>query len=67
MSTSASAVQAAQVHLFFFLFAVAAGTLLGGPDRRPHRPQAGDLAVHPGRAPFTLALPHVGAGLHRRC
>jgi len=50
----------AQYHLFFFLFAVAGGTLLGGP-----------LGDHIGRkrviwasilgiAPFTLALPYVG-------
>jgi MFS transporter, FSR family, fosmidomycin resistance protein len=53
-------VQAAQFHLFLFQFAVAAGTVIGGP-----------LGDHIGRkyviwgsilgvAPFTLILPHVG-------
>ncbi|MBO9681288.1 MAG: MFS transporter [Flavisolibacter sp.] len=52
-------VQSSQVHLFIFLFATAAGTLLGGP-----------IGDHFGRkyviwfsilgvAPFTLLLPHV--------
>lgn len=53
-------VQSAQYHLFVFLFAVAAGTLLGGPigDRigRKRVIWASILGV----APFTLALPHVG-------
>jgi MFS transporter, FSR family, fosmidomycin resistance protein len=40
-------VQSAQVHLFVFLFAVAAGSLIGGPIR-PHRTQVGDLGVDPG-------------------
>ncbi len=53
-------VQSAQYHLFVFLFAVAAGTLLGGPigDRigRKRVIWASILGV----APFTLVLPHVG-------
>ncbi len=56
----ALSVQDAQYHLFVFLFAVAAGTLLGGPigDRigRKRVIWASILGV----APFTLALPHVG-------
>jgi len=52
--------QAAQYHLFLFLFAVAAGTVLGGPigDRigRKHVIWFSILGV----APFTLLLPHVG-------
>lgn len=52
-------IQAAQLHLFIFLFAVAAGTVLGGP--------IGDAIGRKrviwfsilGVAPFTLALPHV--------
>ena len=56
----ALSVQAAQLHLFVFLFAVAAGTLLGGPigDRigRKRVIWASILGI----APFTLALPHVG-------
>jgi FSR family fosmidomycin resistance protein-like MFS transporter len=52
-------VQSAQLHLFVFLFAVAAGTLLGGPigDRigRKRVIWASILGV----APFTLLLPHV--------
>lgn len=53
-------VQAAQYRLFIFLFAMAAGTLLGGPigDRigRKWVIWASILGV----APFTLALPHLG-------
>lgn len=52
-------VQSAQTHLFVFLAAVAAGTLIGGPvgDRigRKYVIWASILGV----APFTLALPHV--------
>ncbi|MBI2784597.1 MAG: MFS transporter, partial [Gammaproteobacteria bacterium] len=51
-------VQTAQMHLFVFLFAVAAGTIIGGPlgDRigRKHVIWASILGV----APFTLALPY---------
>jgi FSR family fosmidomycin resistance protein-like MFS transporter len=51
-------VQSAQVHLFLFLFAVAAGTLIGGPigDRigRKYVIWASILGV----LPFTLALPY---------
>ena len=53
-------VASAQTHLFIFLAAVAAGTLLGGPigDRvgRKYVIWVSILGV----APFTLALPHVG-------
>ncbi len=53
-------VRSAQLHLFVFLIAVAAGTLLGGPigDRigRKRVIWASILGV----APFSLALPHVG-------
>ena len=53
-------VQRAQVYLFVFLFAVAAGTIIGGPigDRigRRYVIWASILGV----APFTLALPFVG-------
>ena len=51
-------VQAAQVHLFVFLFAVAAGTVIGGPvgDKigRKYVIWASILGV----APFTLILPY---------
>lgn len=51
-------VASAQVHLFLFLFAVAAGTLLGGPlgDRfgRKYVIWISILGV----APFTIVLPH---------
>jgi FSR family fosmidomycin resistance protein-like MFS transporter len=51
-------VQSAQVYLFIFLFAVAAGTFIGGPlgDRfgRKYVIWASILGV----APFTLLLPH---------
>ncbi|WP_047608904.1 MFS transporter [Rahnella aquatilis] len=51
-------VQSAQIHLFIFLFAVAAGTIIGGPvgDKigRKYVIWASILGV----APFTLLLPH---------
>lgn len=54
--------QLAQYHLFYFLFAVAAGTLLGGPigDRigRKRVIWASILGI----APFTLVLPYVSLG-----
>ena len=52
-------VQSAQVHLFIFLFAVAAGTILGGPvgDRigRKYVIWVSILGI----TPFTLALPYM--------
>lgn len=55
--------QTAQYHLFYFLFAVAAGTLLGGPlgDRIGRRAVIWISIL--GVAPFTLALPYVGLGM----
>lgn len=57
-STFAISVQAAQIHLFIFLAAVAAGTLIGGPagDRigRKYVIWVSILGI----APFTLALPY---------
>lgn len=51
-------VQSAQIHLFVFLFAVAAGTIIGGPlgDKigRKYVIWGSILGV----APFTLALPY---------
>ncbi len=51
-------IQSAQIHLFVFLFAVAAGTIIGGPigDKigRKYVIWASILGV----APFTLLLPH---------
>ena len=53
-------VRSAQLHLFLFQFAVAAGTMIGGPlgDRigRKYVIWGSILGV----APFTLALPYVG-------
>ncbi len=58
MSRFQLSVQAAQIHLFVFLFAVALGTVVGGPigDRigRKRVIWASILGV----APFTLLLPH---------
>jgi len=55
-------VQQAQIHLFIFLFAVAAGTIIGGPlgDRygRKYVIWVSILGV----APFTLLLPYASAG-----
>jgi MFS transporter, FSR family, fosmidomycin resistance protein len=51
-------VQSAQVHLFVFLFAVAAGSLIGGPiGDRIGRKWVIWVSIL-GVAPFTLALPH---------
>lgn len=54
-----TSVTAAQVHLFIFLGAVAAGTILGGPigDRLGRRPVI--IGSIFGILPFTLALPFV--------
>lgn len=54
---------AAQYHLFYFLFAVAAGTLLGGPiGDRVGRKRVIWFSIL-GIAPFTLALPYVSLNL----
>lgn len=58
--------QEAQYHLFYFLFAVAAGTLLGGPiGDRIGRKRVIWLSIL-GVAPFTLALPYVGLAASAR-
>ena len=50
----------AQIYLFVFLFAVAAGTVLGGPvGDRVGRKRVIWISIL-GVAPFTLLLPHVG-------
>jgi FSR family fosmidomycin resistance protein-like MFS transporter len=52
--------QEAQYHLFYFLFSVAAGSLLGGPiGDRIGRKQVIWVSIL-GAAPFALALPYVG-------
>ena len=53
-------IKAAQIHLFLFLFAVASGTLLGGPvgDRIGRKRVIWGSIL--GAAPFTLILPYVG-------
>ncbi|HZZ43221.1 MAG TPA: MFS transporter [Tepidisphaeraceae bacterium] len=53
-------VRASQVYLFVFLFAVAAGTILGGPlgDRFGRKIVIWVSIL--GVAPFTILLPHVG-------
>ena len=54
--------QTAQYHLFYFLFAVAAGALFGGPiGDRIGRKRVIWISIL-GVAPFTLALPYVGLG-----
>ncbi len=59
MSRFHLSVQSAQVHLFVFLFAVAAGTMIGGPvGDRIGRKRVIWVSIL-GVAPFTLALPHV--------
>ncbi|MEC5388211.1 MFS transporter [Uliginosibacterium sp. H3] len=58
MSKFHLSVQSAQVHLFVFLFAVAAGTILGGPigDRIGRKRVIWASIL--GAAPFTLILPY---------
>ncbi len=53
-------VRSSQIHLFIFLFAVAAGTIIGGPvgDRFGRKVVIWTSIL--GVAPFTLILPHVG-------
>jgi FSR family fosmidomycin resistance protein-like MFS transporter len=51
--------QSAQIYLFLFLFAVAAGTLLGGPVGDKIGRKRVIWASILGAAPFTLTLPHV--------
>ena len=54
--------QTAQYHLFYFMFAIAAGTLLGGPlGDRIGRKRVIWFSIL-GVAPFTLALPYVDLG-----
>jgi len=59
MSKFGLSVQSAQMHLFLFLAASAAGTLIGGPvgDRIGRKPVIWGSIL--GVAPFALALPHV--------
>lgn len=52
---------AAQVQLFVFLFAVAAGTILGGPLGDRFGRKRIIWASILGAAPFTLLLPHAGS------
>lgn len=55
-------VQASQICLFVFLFATAAGTLIGGPiGDRIGRKYVILLSIL-GTAPFSLAMPHAGLG-----
>ena len=55
-----TSVTMAQVYLFIFLFAVAAGTIIGGPvgDRIGRKRVIWGSIL--GVAPFSLSLPHVG-------
>lgn len=53
-------VQASQIYLFVFLFAVAAGTIIGGPvGDRIGRKRVIWISIL-GVAPFSLMLPHLG-------
>lgn len=54
--------RAAQLHLFVFLFAVAAGTVLGGPIGDRVGRQRVIAASILGIAPFALAMPYAGLG-----
>ena len=58
IATFGMSVQRAQIHLFIFLFAVAAGTIAGGPlGDRYGRKYVIWISIL-GVAPFTLALPY---------
>jgi FSR family fosmidomycin resistance protein-like MFS transporter len=60
MNKFAVSVQASQVYLFVFLFAVAAGTIIGGPvGDRIGRKRVIWISIL-GVAPFSLLLPHAG-------
>ena len=60
MDKFAVSVQAAQIYLFVFLFAIAAGTIIGGPvGDRIGRKRVIWISIL-GVAPFSLALPHFG-------
>ena len=59
-------VKDAQLHLFIFLFAVAAGTVIGGPIGRPDRFAAGDLVVDFWRAAIHARAALRGSVLDRR-
>jgi MFS transporter, FSR family, fosmidomycin resistance protein len=50
-------VQSAQMHLFLFLFSVAAGTIVGGHLGDRFRPQICNLGSILGVAPFTCCYP----------
>ena len=50
----------AQIYLFVFLFAVAAGTILGGPIGDRHGRKLVIWVSILGAAPFALWMPHVG-------
>ena len=55
-------VQSSQIYLFVFLFAVAAGTIIGGPvGDRIGRKKVIWISIL-GVAPFSLLLPHMGLG-----
>lgn len=55
-------VQGAQLYLFVFLIAVAAGTILGGPVGDRYGRKLVIWISILGVAPFALALPHAGLG-----
>ncbi len=60
MDKFAMSVKSSQLHLFVFTFAVAAGTLIGGPiGDRIGRKYVIWISIL-GAAPFTLLLPHAG-------
>lgn len=54
-----SSVQSSQIHLFIFLFAVAAGTIIGGPLGDKYGRKRVIWISILGIAPFTLLLPYV--------
>ncbi|WP_126973388.1 MFS transporter [Gynurincola endophyticus] len=53
-------IQESQIYLFVFLFAVAAGTIIGGPLGDKYGRKKIIWVSILGAAPFTLLLPHVG-------
>ncbi len=62
IDTFGVSIKMSQIYLFVFLFATAAGTLIGGPvgDRYGRKPVIWFSIL--GTAPFSMLMPHVGLG-----
>lgn len=63
IDTFGMSIRASQMCLFVFLFATAAGTLVGGPMGDRYGRKAVIAVSLVGTAPFSLAMPHCGAAM----